>query len=316
MTSDEHAEVDIDLLADYIGGTLDGAEEAAVARLIAEDPRWRETYELLASGMIEVGAELQALGARPEPMPADVVARLDAALASPIAEPTVIDPALAAPAEPHLAPVRDGQRHLHAVPGAGAKAGRPARRRGRRLRWAAPIAAAAGVLAFAGVGIDQLMESSDNLESATSAAGSADQAAPMMESSSLVSVPPYDRIVTSGTDYTQPDLGTDPPVVASAPEGTAGGRERNGASAASDFGLDPLARLRIPEALVACLEAIAQQRGGTPIAVETVDYARFQGAPALVVRFVADGATWAWAVGPECGAPDRGPSPLATRQVG
>ena len=35
----EHAEVDIDLLADYIGGALDGADEAEVARLIAEDPR-------------------------------------------------------------------------------------------------------------------------------------------------------------------------------------------------------------------------------------------------------------------------------------
>ncbi len=320
MTPDEHAAVDIDLLGDYIGGALDGADEAAVARLIADDPRWRETYDLLAPGMIEVGAGLQALGAQPEPMPADVVARLEAALATPtaaaepttaITEPTVIDPTLAAPPEPHLTPVREGQRHLHVVPGSGSD--RAPRRRSRRLRWAAPIAAAAGVLAFAGVGIDHLIGTS---EDATQSAGSsADQAAPMMESQSLVTPPPKNGIVSSGIDYTGTTLGGAPGVAMADPQAPAR-NNRTPATTAGEFGIDPLARLRVREALIACLEAIARERGGTPIAVQRVDYARFQGAPAVVVRFTADGADWAWAAGPDCGAPDRGASPLETRQVG
>ena len=107
MTSDRYDEVDIDLLADYIGGALDGPEEAAVAGLVADDPGWRETYELLRAGMTAVGADLRALGARPEPMPADVATRLEAALASPVAEPPVIDAQLANPTGPHLVPSPD-----------------------------------------------------------------------------------------------------------------------------------------------------------------------------------------------------------------
>ena len=47
MTGDEFGEVDIDLLADYIGGALDGPGEAEVSALIVDHPRWRETYDLL-----------------------------------------------------------------------------------------------------------------------------------------------------------------------------------------------------------------------------------------------------------------------------
>ena len=407
----EHAEVDIDLLADYIGGALDGPAAAEVTRLVAEDPRWRETYELLAPGMAEVGAGLRALGAHVEPMPADVAARLDAALAAadagvpPIAEPRVIeagltgptlaDPTLAGPTlvgsgeshfasvrtgEPHLAPVgephgtparndephsatphsdepygttpRTGERHLHVVRGGGAEettgrgtdptavpgtdespgrgtdqaavpgtdvgSGGPARRRSR-LRWAAPIAAAAGVIAFAAVGIDQL-SGSGSAEDTTSAAGSsAEQAAPAMASPLLISVPTDDRIGASGTDYSPSSLGDEPSTTMAAP-GTRQ-RSRKGSRSAPETGVapvepEPLGRLRVGAALGACLEAIAQERGGTPIAVQTVDYARFRGAPAVIVRFVAEGVTWAVAAGPECGTRGSGASSLQTLRVG
>jgi hypothetical protein len=177
------------------------------------------------------------------------------------------------------------------------------------------------VLAFAGVGLDHLVESSDDMQSATSAGGSADEAAPMMESQSLVSVPAGDRIVTSGTDYTEPTLGGAPAIAMAQPGAEdRGSREaaspRPALGAGADLENDPLGRLRPPEALLACLEAIARERGGNPIIVETVDYARFEGAPALIVRFVADGVTWAWATGPECGAPDRGADSLGTLRVG
>ncbi len=310
MTSDGYAEVDIDLLADYIGGALEGPEEAAVARLIADDPRWRETYDLLARGMAEVGAGLHALGSTSKPMPADVVARLDAALAAPVTGPIAAEPASPQVEEPHRAPVGERDRHLHAVPDGAA--GRAVRRR-RRLRWAAPIAAAAGVLAFAGVGVDYLVDNSAD----TSAGGSSE----LMTASeaALVTVPPDERIVTSGTDYTGPTLAGGP-AVAMAPPGDATRTEQRGAASSVQppmvADLDPLQRLRPPEALLACLEAIARERGGSPIIVQTVDYARFQGAPALIVRFVADGVTWAWATGPECGTPGRGADSLETLRVG
>jgi hypothetical protein len=318
----EHAEVDIDLLADYIGGALDGPEEAAVARLIADDPRWRETYDLLAPGMAKVGAGLQALGARPEPMPADVAGRLESALTVPADDdPADDDPAAPDPTVPEPSP--DGQRHLHVV--RGAAAGPTATRRRRRLRWAVPIAAAAGVLAFAGVAVDRLGGLSESLTSTDSAG----QAAPAAESqASLVSVPADDRITTSGTDYTRSTLGALPAGILAAPDASvqtppapapsARGTERSGgAEAAPGSGGDVLARLRIRDALVACLQAIAvEEGGGSPIIVEAVDYARFEGAPAVIVRFLTDGVTRVVAAGPDCGAPGRGTNSLGTVRVG
>ena len=45
MTGAEFDGVDIDLLADYIGGALAGTpDESAVAALVADDPAWREAY--------------------------------------------------------------------------------------------------------------------------------------------------------------------------------------------------------------------------------------------------------------------------------
>jgi hypothetical protein len=163
MTADEFGTVDIDLLADYIGEALDDAERERVARLVADDPEWRSAYALLSPAVGSVSAELGALGAAAEPMPDDLWVRLndaftvpttfplpspaergrdeqrddDTAADSPVAEPSIIDPALAAPTEPHLAPVR-GDRHLVSVPTSGSDRKHTSRR--RRLRWAsAPI---------------------------------------------------------------------------------------------------------------------------------------------------------------------------------
>jgi len=302
MTSDESGEVDIDLLADYIGGALDGPDEAEVARLIDEDQRWRETYDLLAPGMAAVGAELSALVS--EPMPADLASRLEASFGSPIASPTTIDPVLAEPTEPHLVP--SSGRHLSSVPGTGVD--RPARKR-KRLRWAVPVAVAAGVLAFAGFGGDFLAgQISTSEDSAQSAAGSAENAAPMVGTgpagmTGLIAPPSADQIMSTGTDYGSAELAA----------GAAKGPQRNGYAGSPDPALSAqdgrmrrtdlagLERLSAPEALLACLEAISRQNGQGPIQVQTVDYARYQGAPALVVRFSTNGTDMAWAVGPDCG---------------
>ena len=44
--------------------------------------------------------------------------------------------------------------------------------------------------------------------------------------------------------------------------------------------------------------------------MESVDYARFDGAPALIVRFTAANGRWAWASGPACGTPAAGAATL------
>ena len=319
MTSDDFGTVDIDLLADYIDGALDGPRRAEVEQLIATDPQWRETYELLVPGMVAAGAELTAMGARPEPMPADVVARLDAALAAPIAAPATIDPELAAPVEPHLQPTPvDGSaagRHLSLVPETGGdRPVAPARSTRRRLRWAAPIAAAAGIIAFAGFGASYVAGTQNDSAESTAAGSPAEDAAPMMGADDaaqseiapalgLASLPPEELILATGTNYTGAALQDS--ANAYEGEGRTTQSPPSSTSRATDPELAALQRLQDRDALLECLNAIARQNEG-PIEVQRVDFARFQGTPAVIVRFLFEGDTKGWAVGPECGTPSAG----------
>ena len=292
MAYDELTPADVDRLADYLGGALDEPEQAEVARLIADDPRWRETYDLLAPGMATVTRDLQAIGSAPEPMPSDLATRLDAAFA-------------AAPAP---------ERHLSVV--AGGEQSRPSRPR-RRLRWAVPVAAAAGVLAFAGFGADYLANHSGAQDNATSsAAGGAEQAAPMVGTDAPGAAPGVrdDQILETGTNYTAATLAAAPAFAAGAQDAapkvdTSQGRR------VSEFGGRELDQLRSRDVLRACLDEIAKAAAAGPITVETVDYARYSGRPALVVRFTAGTATWAYAVGPNCGTPAVGASLVQRVQV-
>ncbi|RQX20241.1 hypothetical protein DLJ57_27880, partial [Micromonospora chalcea] len=83
MTSREFSEVDHDLLADYLGGALDGTpEQATVARLVEQDPAWRVAYETLAEAVDLVHADLAGWASEPAPeMPVAVTDRITAALA-------------------------------------------------------------------------------------------------------------------------------------------------------------------------------------------------------------------------------------------
>jgi hypothetical protein len=311
VTADEFGEVDFDLLADYVGGALDGTpEHAAVAALIASEPAWRAAHDELARGMAAVGAALGALGTIAEPMPAEVATRLAEALAA--AGPAAGDDELESP----------GRRHLGSVP-ADAPAERASVRkrgsekRGRRLRWAAPIAVAAAAVAFVGFGIDYLAGRSPDATSDSAASSGAGRAenAPMMgtepapAAGGVAALPPAAEIKSTGTDYlptTLANAGTkDARKVAPAPGGVA-----------TDTAVDPLARLRPGAALPACLQAIADAHGAGAITVQSLDYARFTGTPALVVRFTATDGTWAWASGATCGSPGTGPATLGSAKVG
>jgi hypothetical protein len=320
MTADEFGTVDIDLLADYIGEALDDAERERVARLVADDPEWRSAYALLSPAVASMSAELGALGAAAEPMPDHLWVRLNDAFTvpttssvpstdataadSPVAEPSIIDPALAAPTEPHLAPVR-GDRHLVSVPTSGSDRKRTSRR--RRLRWAAPIAAAAGVVAFAGLGAGYLSDNKSADDSASSA-GAAQVPLDAPEAATGPAALTDDQITATGTDYSAQSLRAAAPVPSPDPMVATdrGDRaERTSKSpasaavksppstAAKSLAADPaLSRLGARDALMACLEAITVENAGGPITV-------------LIVRFTAGGVTQAWATGPDCGASGR-----------
>ncbi|MGK5679903.1 hypothetical protein [Actinoplanes sp. URMC 104] len=267
MTGADFGSVDIDLLADYIGGALEGTpDESAVATLIAEDPAWREAYESLGGGMALVQAELGRM--QPEPMPADLAARLDGMFTAP---------------------------QLTLVPGE-APAAKPRRRR----RWTTPIAIAAGVIAFVGFGADYLAGRSDS-QSDSVASTSAQAEGAITPATTLF----------SGIDYTRGTLASEPAISLSSPKSsgaTAFGEQGQDQRAADP---DPaLARLRAGAALQDCFEAIQSENAGGAIAVQSVDYARFTGAPALIVRFTAGNGAWAWAAGPACGTPAEGADTL------
>ena len=311
MTAADFTGVDIDLLADYVGGALQGTpDEARVAALIVDDPAWRDAHALLSDGMAEVGDALGSWGAEPEPMPAEVVARLEAAIAE-LGEP-------APAAGRHLTLVRETGVDRETTR-------RPSPRR-RGLRWGAPIAAAAAVVAFAGVGFGYLRASDSATDNASSSAGGSGLTAQAAEGSASL---PDGKIVSSGTDYDPGSLAVGPseplqapapslptPRAASSDQVSAAEATPDG-TAKSDKGLvDPLARLRPREALLACLDAIAANNGAGPITVQTVDYARFSGEPALVVRFTAANGAWAWASGPNCGLTGVGASTRDSVRVG
>ncbi|MFI7545925.1 hypothetical protein [Actinoplanes sp. NPDC049599] len=327
MTGAEFSGVDIDLLADYVGGALDGTpDEAVVAALITEDAAWRDAHAQLAGGVAAVSGQLQALGASAEPMPADVCARLDAALLSAGREERVTSPSIGdrssgvtvGPAA--MEPGSDGaapDRHLVAVP-SGSRS-RPA----RRLRWAAPVGIAAGVLAFVGFGLQQQFAGEASQDTATSSGAGAEQAAPLAAGDAELALPEGSvRLNASGTDYRPDTLEQAARQRVKAPQPQLdedqAGDFRNSMPAAGGLtttsaGLD---RLRAADALRACLDAIAAQHGAGEITPQTIDFARFNGAPALIVEFSTAAGSWVWASGPACGTPGVGAATLASVKVG
>jgi hypothetical protein len=281
--------VDLDLLADYIGGALTGTpDDERVAALVAEDPVWREAYQRLAPGMATVGTMLRDLP--PEPMPGDLAGRLDALFASSPVTPIPVQPTVGESAQPVPAKVLDLEVGRHAR----AAGARPR----RALRWAAPISIAAGVVAFAGFGLSQLSGDSAS-DSGASSQVNDEAGAPM-----VAMAPQVGQVLQSGTDYNQATLGQPVDVSSSriysgSPGASAEANEYDGSGAAKS----PLSRLLGPDALAACLDAIARENGGSPLTVDSVDYALYVGAPALIVRFTAANGGWGWAVGADCGTP-------------
>jgi hypothetical protein len=343
VTAGQFREVDPDLLADYVGGALAGTPaEAAVDRLIVEDPSWERAYADLVRATDAVRIDLAGWAAVPEPMPTDIAARLTAALRAEIAPASAADTAartgvsaadgavdggVAAPDRG----VRPGRRPASGVPEqtrpGGARNRGAARNRRRWSRLAGPVAVATAVAAFAGFGVSRLMipdatdggsvtSQSDSGPESASDAGAAEVPRTLVEPSAQL-------LLSSGTDYTAPGLaaaakgleqrtGGDPPS-RSAPN--AGTDEEQDNSA--DRSPAELARLTDRAALSGCLDAVAEAHARGALTVEVVDFATFEGTPALIIRFVdATGVRWAMAAGPACGLPGSGADTRYRTQVG
>lgn len=292
---------DLDLLADYVGGALDGTpDEQRVGERISTDAEWAQAYADLVAAFDGVSSDLRASGSAPEPMPADVWDRLEAALSS-------------ASAAPDTAPFQGGLSAGPPVFTAPRDNRPPGRATPRRRRLGLPVLAAVAVLfvlmvgVFAIKGLPQL----DGGKTATDSAG-----APAPASA----VPPvYQR--ASGRDYTDDTLvlATDfgsMPLNAS----TLGGSEsattdRSNQEKASASYANPVPPALLPltsaDRLAQCLDAVTAMKPGQVIGV---DYATYRRTPAavVVVRTQDDGR-WVAVVGADCGL--RGADLLAQKQL-
>ncbi|MDM4721715.1 hypothetical protein QTQ03_19750 [Micromonospora sp. WMMA1363] len=312
MTTGGYREVDHDLLADYLGGVLDGTpDEETVARLVDEDSAWAEAYAELAPAVAKVRADLRAWGSPTTMMPTDVTDRIVAALA--------MAPDVESAGEPNPRPLvpaqpQGGSRRPGGVPrSGGAPTTGPGRRRRRWTRIGAPVALAAVAVATAGLlSLDQL-GGEQGTGSAGTGLAATDEVAPAAAPPVRTAAPP----LRTGIDYTPQTV--DNTTMAQRfsserPAPPADSLEAQSSRVGGPVGLD---RLEDSAALTGCLTEIGAEHRAGPLVVDVVDYARFRGDPALVVWFTdGTGARWAWVSGPECGLPGSGSDNRYRARVG
>jgi hypothetical protein len=328
--------VDWDLLADHLGGALEGTPEGAeVARLVGTDPSWARAAVELSAAFESVTADLRAL--RSPSLPDDVALRLESALVGVAAAPdvatrsgpTTLAPAGRAGTEPRRPPAR---------PGAG-----PRRRRRRMVGWGAGFTVAAGLAVFAALGLAALdldQPLSDIVAGGADDADSGDGAAAPVpnDSPGALDAEPEERagegvagpvVIATGTEYEAPMLVTDEPEPpASGRPGLGGAEEPAPAPAAPEFGTDSrddvpeqvppeLLELWIdPEARADCLAMVRDSVKPAPVRIDTVDFARYEGEDALVIWLTtSDGLRRALVSGPECGTVTAGPDLKFQTQV-
>jgi hypothetical protein len=318
--------VDLDLLADYVGGALDGTpQKATVERLVSADPAWARAYADLSAATESVRTRLSSLGAVDDLMPADVIARLDAALESLGASPQASGSARSAEGglmTEHVAPLRavpDKPDDDLDEPGAagGDRVVVPLAGRRRWVRWAAPVAVAAGVLACVGIGVTVFQQQQQSSKSSSTAASTRDNAAKApydtsgggtgSQGAGAASTRADAQWSATGTSYRADTVVS--AVTARAQAGPAAADP--GASAGvksqplSENAAAVPAELRdfmSTATLNNCLDAIAAAHGRPPTVFAFVDFARFAGSPAIVTSLVGgDGQHWVWVSGPQCG---------------
>jgi hypothetical protein len=261
------SEDDLDRLADYAAGVLDPAGAAEVDRLIAGEPAWAEAHARLAAAQPWLDEALSGLPR--EPMPVDVAARLERAVA-------------VAPPETRTAKVLP-------LP----------RRRWPRIALTTAAAVAVGAACIGGFAA--LSRSATQKTSSSSGVAAPDNRGivtpgllsqgPAVPNAGAGAIP----TTATGTDYTHGSL-----TLAEAEPASSAAK---GAQAQSVPNLpDGLARLADPAGLNGCLAAITAVEGGRPV---SVDYARYEGQPALIV-VLSGGSARVVAAGADCGLAGEG----------
>jgi hypothetical protein len=303
------SEAELDLLADYAAGVLDGPAAAAVAHRLDADARWAQAHAALVEADAAVRNDLREAATPPVSMPTDVVARLESTLA---ALPNVPLASVAALPNVPLASVAKSARPRGVT--ATVTALGAARAKRRRIFTGIVAAAAAAVAIAGGIGISTAVTSRTDRSARPESAADRDSSA--AGPAAAPSPRPRDApaLLTSGADYrpetliqaaarsagsTDEALGAAPPAAQppdrSAPEVPQAVRDNTPQS---------LARLTGSAELAACLDAI---RSAHPGAVRLVDFARFNGAPAAIVVVQAGTTAQAGttvtvvAVGSDCG---------------
>jgi len=209
-----------------------------------------------------------------EPMPPDVAARIDAALAAEAA----VSSDRASSEGAVVTPLRA--------------------RRSQRSRWlpgAGAVAAGVALLMAGAIGIGAITSIDRRSGPISGAAGD--------RSASTGGAPRETSGVRNYTPLTLADgvralVGSEATAIGP-PQGKQSGRPAPQGAQQDAVRSADLARLRAPDQLAACVAELAGKQGVPPLAV---DYARFQGAPAvLIVLPGPDAATVAaWVVGPAC----------------
>ena len=298
-------QVELDRLADYAAGLLDGTPDAVeIAALIADDPDWGAAYTRLTEADERIRAELTALGEETatDGIPLDIAARLSAALADARRDKNEDKNEDEDEDEDEGAERTDAGANVVSI---------DAQRRRRRRRWASIAAVAAGVVAFAAIGLPQLTggeqqdggdESASTLSGGAGTQDNSGKAAPVAPDAATAD-PTGLTLLATGADYRRETL-------REASTLRAGGDTANRMGVATEsqpVGRVPeeLNRLADPDARKACLEALAATFSGRP---QAVDYARFEGSPALVVLLVDVRSVPSYVVvtGVGCGMPGRG----------
>jgi hypothetical protein len=271
-------EDDLDRLADYTAGLLDARAGAEVAELIEAVPAWARAYSDLTMSGAQISAGLRDLET-PE-LPTDIAERIDALLAGLASESSARSSARSGSAG-------TGDREGGAAGTRGAAVARTkekftTRRRRARLLTGSAVAVVALALCFGAVFAFDNQLSSTRSGKATS--GAARQ--PQFGKPSFVEL-------FSGRNYTAQTLGGR----ASADSGGTVSGSGTGAAGVEPLATmpDELRRLRSPGALNACLSAVVQTEG---VLATSVDFARFNGSPALIVDLTNGRIV---VVGPNCG---------------
>lgn len=290
--------VDLDLLADYAAGALEGSpEEERASKLVASDPRWADALRSLRAADAMVRADLARLAQTPPPIPADIATRLDLALHRARSDRIGLsrDPA-------DLSEGASGLPGDHPAPAGTTDRSGPtdlrAARLRRRFRIAAVASIAAGLLALAVpagylvLGQNAATDSESGLAATEerSDAGAPEAAPSGAQGGRQDPAALGDRTVpmtASGLDYSRNTISA-----------VHGQRAETARTVPREVPQE-LTRLLATPALDDCLTAI---RASYPGAVTIVDYARFEGTPALLVAITeATGGTRVVVAGPECG---------------